>query len=192
MKLCLPVALALALVPIHFTLAQEYSVDAVHSSIFFRVKHMDFAYAYGRFNKFKGKFLLDSAKPEASTIEMEVDVASIDTANEQRDAHLKAADFFDVAKHPTATFKSTKISAGEKGTFLVEGELTIKGRKKPVTFVATKTGEGPAPPQMGGGRVQGLEAEMTIKRSDFEVGKVPPPILGEEVKLLISLEGGKK
>lgn len=172
--------------------AQEYAVDAVHSSVLFRVKHMNIAYAWGRFNKMKGKFLLDEGKPDGCSIQVEIDVGSIDTANAARDGHLKAADFFDVARHPMATFKSTKVTPKGKGQFEAVGELTIKGEKRAVAFIATKTGEGAAPPQMGGGQVQGFEAELTINRSDFGVGKVPPGVLGEDVKLVISLEGGRK
>src|SRR5262249_22018604 len=117
----------------------------------------------------------------------------IDTANAARDGHLKGADFFDAAKFPTATFKSTKITSKGKGEFEVTGDMTIRDKKQTITFTATKAGEGDAPPQMGGGKLQGLECEVTLKRMDLDVGsKCPPPMLGEDVKLIISLEGHRK
>lgn len=168
--------------------AQEFNVDAVHSTILFRVKHLNCSYAYGRFNEMTGKFLLSKAHPETSSIQVEVNMASIDTANTDRDKHLKGPDFFNVAQFPKASFKSTKITAKGEHQFLVEGELTMAGVTKPVHFTATLTGEGPSPI---GDQRQGFEAEIMFKRSDFGL-KYALQMLGDDVKLIVSFEGMRK
>lgn len=169
-------------------LAQEYAVDTVHSTIIFRIKHLNYSYSYGRFNDITGQFFLDRANPEKSTMKIEVKMSSIDTANADRDKHLKGPDFFNVAQFPTASFKSTKITPQDNEQFQVEGDLTICGVTKPVRFVAKMTGEGPSP---FGDQRQGFEAQVLIKRSDFNV-KYAPQMLGDEVGLTISFEGMRK
>lgn len=178
---------ALLLVP-GLAPGQDYAVDAVHSSIIFRIKHLDVSWAYGRFNDISGKFNLSDQPGAKSLIDVTVKVGSVDTANEARDKHLRAADFFNVEKFPAATFKSTKIESKGKGEFEVTGDLTFMGQTKSITFTVTKTGEGKHPM---GGEIQGFETTVTFKRSDFGM-KGYIPMIGDEVTLRISMEGVKK
>src|SRR6476646_7826009 len=110
---------------------QAYEIDPVHSRVEFTIRHM-FSKVTGNFGAFKGTIKYDAAAPAASTTSVEIDASSIDTNNDRRDAHLKSADFFDVAKFPTLTFTSGKVTAGEEGKFKVEGTLTMHGISKPV------------------------------------------------------------
>ena len=104
---------SLAVVPAQAAV-ETFDIDAVPSTVLFRVKHMNTSWAYGRFNGISGKVAYDAAAPEASSIEIKVDAATVDTADAKRDAHLKAPDLFDVAKFPTITFTSTAVKkAGE-------------------------------------------------------------------------------
>ena len=160
-----------------------YAVDAVHSYIFFRVKHMDVGYAYGRFNAFSGSITLDEAAPASCAVKMEVDVGTVDTANKGRDDHLKGPDFFNAAQFPKMTFESTAVKkTGDD--YAVTGNLTLHGVTKPVAVKMTKTGLGK---NQKGQAVIGFEGVLDIKRTDFGVGK-PPPGLADEVPLTISIE----
>ena len=87
--------------------AGTWNVDPVHSSMIFRVKHMNTSYFYGNFNEVTGSITMDDAKPEASSMDLSVKIESLETHNSKRNGHLKSPDFFDAAKYPTATFKST-------------------------------------------------------------------------------------
>ena len=160
-----------------------YTVDAVHSYVLFRVKHMDVANAYGRFNKFSGSITLDEANPASCGVRMEIDVASIDTGNTSRDDHLRNADFFNAAQFPKMTFVSTAIKkTGDE--YEVTGNLTLHGVTKSVVAKMTKTGQGKS---RDGKPLVGFEGTLDVKRSDFGVGK-PPPGLADEVRLTISVE----
>ena len=168
--------------------ADKYSVDAIHSSIIFRIKHVNAAYFYGRFNEVTGSFSIDAGNPAASKIEIEVKVDSIDTHNEARDKHLKSPDFFEVDKHPGIKFVASSLKKTGDNKYEVEGDLTIRGVTKKLTAPLEWTGTGKG---MQGEERGGLETVFTIKRSDFGVSGLPQA-LGDEVKLMISLEGVKQ
>jgi polyisoprenoid-binding protein YceI len=144
----------------------------------------------GRFGKVGGTLLLDEANPERSKIEVEVDIASIDTRQEQRDAHLRSADFFDADNHPTMRFVSTKIDGDITGDFTVTGDLTIRGATRPVTLEASAEGRGRDP---WGNERMGFAAKGKFLRSDFgltwnQVLEAGGVTVGDEVKISIDVE----
>jgi polyisoprenoid-binding protein YceI len=167
--------------------ADAFQVDAVHSSVLFRVKHMNVSYTYGRFNDVSGHFLLDEADPSKSLFDLTVKSESIDTANTKRDNHLKGTDFFNAKQFPTITFKSKSVKKGDSG-YDVTGDLTLHGVTKPVTFRVASTGTGRG---MIGGTLAGVEASVVIKRSDFGMTFMVGPV-GDEVTVTVALEGGRK
>ena len=165
--------------------AETYTVDGVHSSVVFRIKHNNVANFYGHINFPEGSVVYDPAKPEASTFNISVKTANIATANPQRDTHLKSADFFNAAEHPTITFKSTSVKKGAEPNALdVTGELTLHGVKKTVSVKIEMTG------QATDGSLIGFETMFAIKRSDYGMAGFTN-ILGDDVRLVVSLEAKK-
>jgi polyisoprenoid-binding protein YceI len=165
-----------------------YSVDNSHSSVIFRIKHLNVSYTYGRFNQIAGTFLFDEADASKSSLSIEIKTDSLDSNSPDRDKHLKSPDFFNVKQFPTSTFKSTAVKATEAGKYEVTGDLTICGVTKPVTFTLTKTGEGDSPFK---DHRFGFETNLVIKRGDFGI-KFMPELLEDNVWLLISVEGVRK
>lgn len=168
--------------------ADTYTVDAVHSHVGFKVMHQKVAYSYGRFNDFSGTFAIDPAAPEATAIDITVKATTVDTANAKRDEHLRSPDFFSVKEFEIVTFKSKSSKAGgAKDTIDVTGDLTFRGVTKPITVPVTFTGKN----EGRGGKLAGLETTFIIKRSEYGMNYMPGG-LGEDVTLMISLEGGLK
>jgi len=168
--------------------ADTYQVDSVHSSMIFRIKHMGVANFYGRFNSISGSFSLDD-NASKNSFQVEIQTGSIDTAQKKRDDHLKSPDFFNAVQFPKITFKSTEVKKSSDDSFDVTGELTLHGVTKPVTAKVTKTGSG----TMRGRQVAGVEAVLTIKRSDFGMSYgLDGNALGDEVYIAISLEGARQ
>jgi len=163
--------------------ADAYTIDSVHSFITFKIKHLNASYAYGRINSPSGTFALE----EGGAIEVSAKTEDIDTGNGKRDQHLKGPDFFSAKEFPTLSFKSTSIKKAGDG-FAVTGDLTAKGVTKPITVTLQKVGEGQG---RGGVKLMGIEGTFTIKRSDFGISYMPEG-LGDEVTLMIALEGGRK
>ncbi|HRJ50662.1 MAG: YceI family protein [Phycisphaeraceae bacterium] len=159
-----------------------FKVDAVHSSVLYRIKHLNAAWSYGRFNDISGTFNID----DGGAIDVTVKTASVDSANAKRDGHLQSPDFFSAKEFPEITFKSTSMTRTGDDTFEARGPLTLRGVTRDVTVSIEKTGEGPG--QRGQGKVQGFEARFTIKRTDFGINYMVGP-LGDEVTLIVSLEG---
>lgn len=174
---------------------EAFTVDKAHSSAEFRIRHL-MANVTGRFNDFDAVIHLDRTNPPRSSVEFTIQAASIDTANKNRDEHLRGPDFFDVAKFPAITFKSVAIKANPKTKDLydVTGDLTIRGVTKRVTIPVQFLGFGPGP---GGGEKAGFEIVTTINRKDYGIvwnrsldeGGV---LLGDDVRVTISLELNKK
>ncbi|MBX3736285.1 MAG: YceI family protein [Candidatus Didemnitutus sp.] len=187
MKRLLTLVATLALVVAVRADAVTYKIDPVHSSVGFSLRHLVSKFS-ASFTKVEGAVTFDAAAPEASSVEATVSIGSVSTANEKREGHLKSPDFFDEAKFPTATFKSTAWKKTGENTFDVAGDLTIKGVTKPVTLQVTLLGTGPG---MGGATVSGWEATTKINRNDFGVS-YGPKILGDEVTLNIAIEAGHK
>jgi len=171
-------------------LAEKYVIDASHSSVQFSIRHL-VSRTSGRFNDFSGTIEYDEKRPEATEVEATIQVASIDTDSDKRDAHLKSPDFFDVGKYPTITFKSTRAEKrGDK--LLITGDLTMHGVKKavqlPVEILGTGTNPFTKKPQAG------FASETTLKRSDYGVNNWTDEIgvLGDEVKVSLTIEANVK
>ena len=167
--------------------ADAFQVDTVHSSVIFRVKHMNASYAYGRFNDVTGKFLIDEADPSKSVFDLTINAESIDTANAKRDLHLKGPDFFNAKQFPTITFKSKAVAKTATG-YNVAGDLTLHGVTKSVTFKLGVTGSGKG---MKAEELSGVEATAVLKRSDFGMTYMVGPV-GDEVTVTAALEGSRK
>lgn len=144
-----------------------WTLDPAHSLVEFSAKHMMITTVKGRFADVSGTILADEAHPDRSSVEVEIDAASIDTRVEQRDGHLRSADFLDVENHPAITFRSTRVEgayARPGDTFRVVGELTIRGTTREVVLDATYEGRGTDP---WGGERASFSAETKIDRRDF-------------------------
>src|SRR5262249_1188942 len=142
------------------------------SEVAFIVKHMMVSKVRGRFDKFEGT-VGTGAKPEESSVTATIDASSISTKNEQRDGHIRSADFFEVEKHPTLGFTSTAVRDVTGEGFKLDGNLTIKGTTRPVTFDVELNGIGP---DAYGGTRMGFSAQTAINRGDFGVsfnGQIP-------------------
>ena len=144
-----------------------WQIDPTHSSVELAVKHMMFTTVRGRFKDVKGTIEVDEQNPASSTIDVEIAAASIDTGAEDRDTHLRSADFLDVETHPALTFRSKRVEgafAKEGDSFRITGDLTIRGTTKEVTLEGTYEGTGKDP--WGGTRV-GARATAKIDRRDW-------------------------
>jgi polyisoprenoid-binding protein YceI len=181
--------LFVALVKVPALAADAYEVDAVHSAVVFKVKHLGVSNARGRFNAISGSIAIDDADPSKSAIQIEVKADSVDTANAKRDQHLKSPDFLSVKEFPTISFKSKSVKKLPDGKYEVAGEFTLHGVTKSVTVKVEKTGSGKSP--VGGGELAGYETIFTIKRSDYGM-KNAIPAIGDEIELTISIEAIKK
>lgn len=170
-----------------------WNVDVAHSQVEFAVKHMMITKVRGRFAAVGGAVVLDEAEPSRSRVEVEIEAASIDTRQEDRDAHLRSPEFLDVETHPTLTFRSTRVErlTLESGSaFRVIGELTIRGVTREVTLDAVYEGRGTDP--WGGERVA-FSAETAIDRRDFglewnqalETGGI---LVGNEVRIQLDVQ----
>ena len=165
--------------------ADSFKIDTSHSQASFTVKHLLISNVRGEFGKTEGVVVLDEADPSKSKVEAIIDVASVNTRDEKRDAHLKNGDFFDVAKFPTITFKSTKVEKSAEG-LKVTGDLTMKGVTKSVVLdVAGPTAEVKDP---WGNAKRGASATTTINRKDFGVSYGPDAIVSDLVKIQIDVE----
>ena len=149
------------------TATSSWTLDGAHSLVEFSAKHMMITTVKGRISDVRGAIVVDEASPERSTVEVELDAASIDTRNEQRDQHLRSGDFLNAAEFPTVAFRSRRIEgarAEEGARFRVVGDLTIRGVTREVTLDATYEGTGRDP--WGGDRVS-FSATTKIDRRDF-------------------------
>ncbi len=170
--------------------AGVYNVDPSHSSVGFAVKHMGIAAVRGEFRTFQGTLDLSG---DAPVLQGAVDIASVDTRDEQRDGHLKSPEFFDVEQHPQITFHSTAANASEDGAIRLSGEITIKGITEPIELTGTIAENGEDP--WGNQRV-GVEVEGTVDRRDFELrwNQTLPNgnlLVSNNVKLVVSVSAVK-
>jgi len=164
--------------------ADKYDIDPNHTQVQFTYSHMGFSNITGRFDEVKGDFLFDAADPTKSSVSITIPVASISTGVAKLDEHLLKADFFDATRFPTATFKSTAVTAAGQGKLAVAGDLTIHGVTRPVVLDVTINGIGEHP--MRKVPAAGFDASARIKRSDFGVGAYVPTV-GDEVTLTITV-----
>jgi polyisoprenoid-binding protein YceI len=190
-------ALALALALPALTLAQArqaaapatYSIDPVHSSVSFKIKHLLVSNVQGRFTKFQGAIKMDPANLASSSVDVTIDAASVNTNEDARDKHLRTDTFFDVAKFPTITFKSTSVAPGANGALAVTGQFTLHGVTKTITLPVT--GWATAPGMKPGSVVAGGEAVLTLKRSDYGMSSMIGPV-GDEVQITLNVEADKQ
>jgi polyisoprenoid-binding protein YceI len=171
------------------TAADNYKIDPVHSSVHFKIRHMDISDIYGRFNEVAGNFVLDKEDPSKSSFTMTIKTDSVDTNNKGRDKHLRSPDFFNAPQFPEITFKSTEVKPVDGG-YEVTGDFTMHGVTKPISFTLKGGKEVEFPP----GRKQhrtGFATQLDIKRTDFGIEKFVG-MLGDEVHVGIGFEGVKE
>ena len=194
MKLKMAAAVILALTTTSVFAADTFNVDKTHSSAQFKIRHM-MSNVTGNFGDFSGTITADREKPSNSSVEFAMKAASINTADEDRDKHLRSADFFDAAQFPEIAFKSTKItSTGTKDLYNVTGNFTMHGVTKVLTIPVTFLGFGKDP---WGNERAGFEIETTLNRKDFGINwnkalDQGGYLLADEVKVTINLEAVKK
>ncbi len=166
------------------TFAADYNIDSVgkHGYILFNVSHMGFSTLSGRFNDFGGSFTWDKDDPSGSSVQVTIQTASLDTNHEERDNHLRSADFFNVEKHATAEFVSTAYQGDASGGTLA-GDLTLNGITHPIDISITAVGEGKDP---WGGYRAGFSGEVELQAVDFEFAG---PMFPKTITMSLSLEG---
>ena len=172
-------------------IAGTWAIDPVHSEVGFSARHFGVSKVKGRFDKFEGSFVTGE-DPLASSVTATIDATSINTNQEQRDAHIRSADFFHVEDHPTITFVSTGIKE-DGDEYLLEGDLTIRGTTKPVALKLELNGFGP---DAYGGTRAGFTATTDINRTDFGVsfnGPIPGVpggvVVSEKIGITLEIEG---
>ncbi len=188
MRKCLTFA-AVALLAALPAAADTFTIDKSHSDVGFRIRHF-VSTVTGRFDSFSGAIDLNKANMEASSVEFEIEAASINTANADRDKHLRSPDFFDVEKFPKVTFKSTSIKKTGSNSFDVTGNFTLHGVTKTITLPVTYLGEIADP---WGNIRAGFETSTTLDRKEYGITwnkalDAGGAILGDEVKVSINLE----
>lgn len=165
---------------------ETYVLDPAHSKAQFDISHLVVSTVTGTFPKLEGTIKLDSANLANSSVEVSIDAASVNTGNDSRDADLRSPRFFDVAKYPTITFKSTSVKDLGGGNLEVGGQLTIHGHTEPVVIAVSRWGTGPG--AKPGDKVAGFrKGTVTIKRSTFGIA-IMPAIVGDEVEITLSVE----
>jgi polyisoprenoid-binding protein YceI len=169
--------------------AGTWDIDSVHSDVSFAVRHMMVSKVKGRFGAFTGE-IVTGADFLDSTVTASVDLNSVSTNNDQRDEHIRSADFLDVTNHPTMTFRSTGVRRNG-ADYLVDGELSLHGVTRPVELNVELSGSGPD--AYGGTRV-GFSATSTISRGDFGIDISMPldgggVVVGDKIQIAIEIEG---
>jgi len=173
------------------TALSTWKIDPAHSAAEFKVRHMMISYVKGKFSGLSGVLKLDENDYTHSTVEVSIPAASVRTVDDKLDAHLKDADFFDVEKFPTLTFKSTSIRSTGDRDYAVTGDLTIRGATKSVTLSAIDVSD-PSKDPWGNQRI-GLSASAKVNRKDFglvwnaplEFGGV---LVGDEVAITLDVQ----
>jgi polyisoprenoid-binding protein YceI len=167
--------------------AADYTIDPTHSFVEFRIQHLGYSWLYGRFNDISGTMKYDPAAPEASAIDVTIDVTSLDSNHAERDKHLRSAEFLDVEKFAKATFKSTGYKGSDKEGVL-SGVLNFHGVEKAIDIPVKKIGEGKDP---WGGYRAGFHGTYTMTRADFGITYDLGPA-STTVELELGIEGIKK
>ena len=168
-----------------FAKAVPYDIDANHTQVQFTYNHFGFSDITDRFMQVSGEFKLDIDDLSKSSIVVTIPIDGVSTGVAKLDEHLRSPDFFDAAKFPTATFKSTKVEADGAGKLKVSGDLTVHGVTKPVVLDVTVNKIGVHP--MSKIASAGFDASVTLLRSDFGVGNYAPAV-SDQVKLQITME----
>lgn len=173
--------------------ASVYAIDTDHTTIEFKIRHL-FSWTKGTFNEYEGSFVYEPDAPEAWQVSADIQAASVDTHNAERDKHLRGKDFFDVENFPVMSFKSTSVTDVTRDAAKLHGQLTLHGVTRPVTLDVEIHGSGK---DAWGNELAGFTAETKINRRDFglswsktvESGQL---LVGEEVFITIEVEGIKQ
>lgn len=163
--------------------ADTYTIDSVHSSVVFRVKHMGLSWIYGRFNEVSGEIVWNADDPGNRSIKAEVKTTSVDTNSGGRDKHLRGPDFFDTASFPTIAFVSTGVKESGPDKFEVSGNLTMHGVSKSITVMLEKVGSN--------GKKIGVATEFTVNRSDFGMTYGTDGPVSDEVTIMLGFEASQ-
>ncbi|MBN3509883.1 polyisoprenoid-binding protein [Mycolicibacterium septicum] len=171
--------------------AGTWAIDPVHSSINFSVRHLMVSKVRGSFETFSGAVTI--AEDGTPSVSATIDVNSINTRNEQRDAHVRSADFFDAEHYPTATFVSAAVRP-DGDDYVVDGDFTLKGVTKPVSLKLEFNGVNPG---MGQGAVAGFEASVVLNRKDFGIDIDMPletggTVVGDKITVTLEIEALKQ
>ena len=168
MKKLLIIAINLMLaLTVSIAKGDEYKIDieGMHAAINFKVRHIGISWLSGRFDKFDGYFVFDEGNPAASKVIVNVDVASVNSNHEARDAHIREENYLNVTNNPTAHFESTSIEILDKRSGLIHGQLTLNGVSNSVSLDAKFVGKGDDP---WGGHRAAFEAKLSINPKDFD------------------------
>ncbi len=182
------IALGLTLASVAtFTLAKPvtYTIDPTHTATVFTWNHFGFSMPSGNFSDIQGKIVVDNGKPANSSVNVTIPLSSLNTNVGALDEHLKGADFFDAAKYPNITFKSTKVQALGKNKYKITGNLTVKDVTKPVVLDAVLNKQGEHP--MAKVPAIGFNATTSFERSAFGVGEYVPNV-GDKITVNITTE----
>ena len=166
---------------------EHYRIDTegTHAFIEFRIQHLGYSWLYGRFNDFQGHFVYDTEDPSNSSVEVDIDPASVDTNHDRRDEHLRSDDFLHVAEYPAAGFKSTSFSKTGEDTYVMTGDLTLHGVTREVEIDVEQIGAGEDP---WGGYRRGFLGTTTLTLADFGIDYDLGPS-ARTVELTLSIEG---
>lgn len=167
-----------------------WQIDSAHSHIYFTARHMMISKVRGQFESFTGSVNYDEQNPTRTTVDVEVDINSLNTKEEQRDNHLRSADFFDAGNHPTLRFQSTKVEQMDEDTGKLYGNLTIRGVSKPVVLDVEYAGQAKSP---WGTVSAGFSGSMTINRKDWGLNwnqalETGGMLVGDKIQIEIELE----
>ncbi len=187
MKKLITLAIAATLSTAAFAAPETYTIEGTHTFPRFEYSHFGYSTQLSRFDKTTGTITLDKAA-KTGAVDVTIDTTSVNTGYPLFNQHIQGEDFFDTAKYPTITYKSTKVNFDGDKPATIEGNLTVKGVTKPVTLTVTSFHCMPHP--MLKKDACGANATATIKRSEFNAGKYAPYV-GDDVKLTIAVEAFK-
>jgi polyisoprenoid-binding protein YceI len=188
-KILITLSAALALVSFVVLDAGSWSLDAGHSRLGFTVKHMEISETVGQFDKFDVKITTPNADFSDATIELIAEAKTVNTYLSMRDDHLRSADFFDVEKHPTITFKSTSVKKAKGNNYVIKGNFTMRGVTNTVVLAGVHNG---TTKNRAGADLAGLKISGLIKRSEYGVGvTMPNTVVADEIYLNADLEVSK-
>jgi len=185
-------AAGLSIVAIAAAANETFVFDKIHSQVGFQIRHF-LTKVEGRFRDYDGRIVIDRQNPANSRVDVTIQAASIDTGNEKRDGDLKSANFFEVDKYPTITFKSTKVTANGKDLYLVTGDLTMHGVTKTIVVPVRHTGF----LNLGKMEKAGFEVTLSLNRKDFGITwnrtlDAGGTMLGDDVQITVLVEANKE
>jgi polyisoprenoid-binding protein YceI len=175
---------------------ERYEIDPDHATVAFLVQHLGYARTLGSFRKVSGSFTFDEATGALGDLRIDVDTASVDTGHAKRDEHLRSGDFLDAAKYPRMTFRGAAAKRTGDRTWRIEGELELRGQRRPLVLEATWIRSAPypiGPPLLPKPYVLGASATGSLRRSEFGMTYgVANGMVGDTVELLIEIEARRR